>query len=55
VHDSFEQAFRGFDRNCYPIWRDWLADADAYPRHAAVIGRMRQAGVLDLAGAMEGW
>jgi hypothetical protein len=55
VHDSFEQAFRGFDRNRYPTWRDWLADAAAHPRRAAVIGRMRQAGVLDLPGAMEGW
>jgi len=25
MHDSFEQAYRGFDRNRYPIWRDWLA------------------------------
>lgn len=55
VHDGFEQAFRGFDRDRYPTWRDWLADAAARPRRAAVIGRMRQAGVLDLPGAMEGW
>lgn len=55
VHDSFEQAFRGFDTGRYPTWRDWLADAAAHPRRAAVIGRMRQAGVLDLPGAMEGW
>ena len=27
MHDGFEQAFRGFDRELYPIWRDWLADA----------------------------
>ena len=55
VHDGFEQAYRGFDRNRYPTWRDWLADAGVHPRRAAVIGRMRQAGVLDLPGAMEGW
>ena len=55
VHDSFEQAFRGFDTGRYPTWRDWLADAAAHPRRAAVIGRMRQAGVLDLPGALEGW
>jgi hypothetical protein len=55
VHDSFEQAFRGFDRNRYPIWRDWLADAAAHPRRARVIERMRQAGVLDLPGARDGW
>jgi phytanoyl-CoA dioxygenase PhyH len=55
VHDSFEQAFRGFDTGRYPIWRDWLADAAAHPRRAAVIGQMRHAGVLDLPGAREGW
>jgi len=55
VHDSFEQAFRGFDRNRYPIWRDWLEDAATHPRRARVIERMRQAGVLDLPGAREGW
>ncbi|HLI38604.1 MAG TPA: phytanoyl-CoA dioxygenase family protein [Streptosporangiaceae bacterium] len=55
VHDGFEQAFRGFDRDRYPVWRDWLADAGARPRRAAVIERMRQAGVLDLPGATEGW
>ena len=55
MHDSFEQAFRGFDRNRYPIWRNWLASADAHPRRAAVIARMRQAGVLDLPGVLEGW
>src|SRR6516162_7937616 len=51
VQDSFEQAFRGFDTGRYPIWRDWLGDAEAHPRRAPVIGRMRQAGVLDLPGA----
>jgi hypothetical protein len=50
VHDGFEQAFRGFDTGRYPTWRDWLADAAAHPRRAAVIERMRQAGVLDLPG-----
>jgi hypothetical protein len=55
VHDSFEQAFRGFDRNRYPVWRDWLDDAAAHPRRADVIERMRQAGVLDLPGARDGW
>jgi len=55
VHDSFEQAFRGFDRNRYPMWRDWLAGAAAHPRRAGVIERMRRAGVLDLPGAQDGW
>ena len=55
VHDSFEQAFRGFDRDRYPVWRDWLADAGAYPRRAGVIERMRHARVLDLPGARDGW
>ena len=55
VHDSFEQAFRGFDRGRYPVWRDWLAGAAAHPRRAEAIGRMRHAGVLDLPGARDGW
>ena len=57
LHDGFEQAYRGFDRDRYPAWRDWLADADAgaHPRRAALIDLMRQAGVLDLPGALEGW
>jgi hypothetical protein len=55
VHDSFEQAFRGFDRTRYPVWRDWLAGAAAHPRRAGVIERMRQAGVLDLPGVRDGW
>jgi hypothetical protein len=54
LHDSFEQAFRGFDRDRYPVWRDWLAGT-AHPRRAGVIERMRQAGVLDLPGARDGW
>jgi hypothetical protein len=55
VHDSFEQAFRGFDTGRYPMWRDWLAGAAAHPRRAGVIERMRRAGVLDLPGAQDGW
>lgn len=57
LHDGLEQSFRGFDRNRYPAWRDWLADAraGARPRRAPVVERMRQAGVLDLPGALEGW
>lgn len=46
AHDGFEQAFRGFDRDRYPVWRDWLAAAAARPRRAPVIERMRRAGVL---------
>ncbi len=53
--DGFEQAFRGFDRGRYPVWRDWLADADVHPRRALVIERMRHAGVLGLPGALDGW
>jgi hypothetical protein len=55
VHDSFEQAFHGFDRDRYPVWRDWLAGAAAHPRRASVIERMRHAGILDLPGAWNGW
>jgi len=55
VHDGFEQAFRGFDRGRYPVWRDWLDDAAAHPRREPVIARMREAGVLDLPGARDGW
>jgi hypothetical protein len=55
ARDGFEQAFRGFDRDRYPVWRDWLGDAAGHPRRAPVIRRMRQAGVLDLPGARDGW
>jgi hypothetical protein len=55
VHDSFEQAFRGFDRDRYPVWRDWIAGAAAHPCRAGVIERMRHAGILDLPGAEDGW
>lgn len=53
--DGFEQAFRGFDRDRYPIWRDWLADAPSHSKRSILAGRMRAAGVLDLAGAEIGW
>jgi hypothetical protein len=55
VHDSFEQAFRGFDLGRYPVWRDWLGDVGRHPRRAAIIERMRHTGVLELPGALEGW
>jgi len=55
VQDSFEQEFRGFDRDRYPVWRDWLADAATHPRRAPVIDRMQHAGILDLPGALDGW
>lgn len=53
--DDFEQGFRGFDRHRYPTWRDWLANPSGQPRRAAVIERLREAGVLDLPGARLGW
>lgn len=55
AEDDFEQAYRGFDRDRYPVWRDWLAGAAAQPRRAPMIERMRQAGILDLPGALLGW
>ena len=55
AHDGVEQAFRGFDPDRYPVWRDWLAGAATCPRRAPVIERTRRAGVLDLPGALEGW
>ncbi len=53
--DSFEQAFRGFDRERYPVWRDWLANPENASRRAVVIERLRRAGILDLHGAELGW
>lgn len=53
--DSFEQAFRGFDRHRYPGWRDWLTNPQQHPRRGDVIHRLRTAGVLDLPGADIGW
>ena len=50
--DAAEQLL-GRDR--YPVWRDWIAGAAAHPRRAGVIERMRNAGVLDLPGARDGW
>jgi hypothetical protein len=55
MHDGFEQVFRGFDRERFPIWRDWLADAESHPQRAAVVARMQAAGVLALPGAELGW
>jgi hypothetical protein len=37
MNDSFEQAFRGFDRDRYPIWRDWLSAASLHSRRGPVI------------------
>jgi hypothetical protein len=53
--DSFEQSCRGFDRNRYPIWRDWLADSETHPRRRNIANRLRASGVLDLDGAEFGW
>lgn len=53
--DAFEQSFRGFDRQRYPAWRDWLAGRSSHQRRAAVIERLGAAGVLDLPGAEVGW
>jgi Phytanoyl-CoA dioxygenase (PhyH) len=53
--DGFEQQYRGFDRERYPTWRDWLADAPLHPRRAQVSERLRRVGVLELPGAEIGW
>jgi len=53
--DAFEQGFRGFDRDRYPTWRDWLADPRRQSRRRQMIERMRAAGVFDLPGAELGW
>jgi hypothetical protein len=55
MKDSFEQEFRGFDWERYPIWRDWLAEAESHPNRPLVIKRMWAAGALDLPGALIGW
>jgi hypothetical protein len=55
MSDSFEQAFKGFDRERYPVWRDWLANPKGVPRRAAVIECLQDAGILDLPGAEIGW
>ncbi len=52
---SFEQGFRGFDRQRSPAWRDWRENPTGHRRRAAVIERLRAAGVLDLRGAEMGW
>jgi hypothetical protein len=53
--DAFEQGFREFDRERYPVWRDWLANPLGNPRRAATIERLRVAAILDLPGAEVGW
>jgi Phytanoyl-CoA dioxygenase (PhyH) len=53
--DDFEQAERGFDRERYPMWRDWLANPGDNPRRAEIIESLRAAGILELAGADLGW
>ena len=55
VDGSFEQAFRGFDRERYPAWRDWLENPSGDRRRATVIDRLRAAGVLDRPGWDVGW
>ena len=55
IADSFEQEFRGFDRDRYPMWRDWLANSFDDQRRAAIIDRLRDAGILDVPGADLGW
>ncbi|MGH3400946.1 MAG: phytanoyl-CoA dioxygenase family protein [Streptosporangiaceae bacterium] len=52
--DAFEQEFHGFDRDRYPVWRDWLINPGGIGRRAAVIERLCSAGVLDLPGAEGG-
>jgi hypothetical protein len=53
--DAFEQAYRGFDRERYPAWRDWLANPAASSRRPEVVKRLRDVGVLRLPGAELGW
>ena len=53
--DGFEQQYRGFDRERYPTWRDWLAAAPLHPTRAQVAERLRRVGALELPGAEIGW
>ncbi len=53
--DSFEQAARGFDRERYPLWRDWRINPSRHPRRAQIIERLQAANVLELPGADLGW
>ena len=55
VDGSFEQAFRGFDRERYPAWRDWLENPRRDRRRAIVTDRLRGTGVLDRPGSDVGW
>ena len=55
VDGAFEQAFRGFDRERYPAWRDWLENPIGDRRRATVIGRLRATGVLARPGSDVGW
>jgi Phytanoyl-CoA dioxygenase (PhyH) len=55
MSDAFEQSFHGFDRERYPVWRDWMANEASDPRRFAVIERLRSAGILGLPGAEVGW
>ena len=52
---AFEQGFRGFDRERYPVWRDWAENPTRDRRRAEVIERMRALGVWDMPGAETGW
>src|SRR5579863_7532412 len=45
--DEFEQQYRGFDRERYPTWRDWLTAAPLHPRRAQVAERLRRSGALE--------
>jgi hypothetical protein len=54
MESGLEQDFRGFDRDRYPAWRDWAADAPQWPRRVVILERLRQAGVMDLPGAEMG-
>jgi hypothetical protein len=53
--DAFEQSIRGFDRERYPVWRDWAENNGADARREELVERLRAVGVLDLPGAAIGW